>query len=152
MTTIAWDEVTLATDSRATADTTIVNHAEQKLFSIQKDTKYKDDLLLAFAAAGDCHLMPAFEEWLASGCKLADKITENNDHIYEALVVGTKRVYHYRSDYNTMLPIYGKITIGSGGDFALAAMDFGRNAKQAVKYAMDRDSGTGGKIQSVKLR
>lgn len=42
-------------------------------------------------------------------------------------------------------------TMGSGGDFALAAMDFGCSARDAVKYAMKRDSRTGGKIRVIKV-
>lgn len=42
-------------------------------------------------------------------------------------------------------------SIGSGSDWALAAMDFGKSAKQAVKYAATRDSCTGGKIRVVKV-
>lgn len=41
---------------------------------------------------------------------------------------------------------------GSGMPFAVAAMDFGHTAKQAVKYAMTRDPGTGGKVHTFKLR
>ena len=36
--------------------------------------------------------------------------------------------------------------IGSGCDFALSAMDFGKSAGEAVAYAATRDSGTGGKV------
>lgn len=36
--------------------------------------------------------------------------------------------------------------IGSGHKFAMAAMDFGKNAMDAVKYAATRDAYTGGKI------
>ena len=36
--------------------------------------------------------------------------------------------------------------IGSGDDFGLAALDFKCSAKEAVEYAMTRDSGTGGKV------
>ncbi len=44
------------------------------------------------------------------------------------------------------------IAIGSGGDFALASMDFGNGAVDAVKYAATRDSSTGGKISEVSIR
>lgn len=40
---------------------------------------------------------------------------------------------------------------GSGCDFALAAMDYGATAKEAIKYAMTRDAFTGGKITVIKL-
>lgn len=36
--------------------------------------------------------------------------------------------------------------IGSGTEFAMSAMDFGMNAKEAVEYAMTRDLYTGGKV------
>ena len=38
-------------------------------------------------------------------------------------------------------------SIGCGGGFALAAMDFGWSAKEAVKYAMTRDVYTGGRVR-----
>lgn len=38
-------------------------------------------------------------------------------------------------------------TMGSGSPYALAAMDFGCSAYDAVAYAMKRDIGTGGAIQ-----
>lgn len=42
--------------------------------------------------------------------------------------------------------------IGSGSSFALAAMDFGRTAKDAVKYAMTRDVYSGGKISVCDVK
>lgn len=42
------------------------------------------------------------------------------------------------NDYN--------FSIGSGGDFALAALDLGRTAKEAVEYAITRDKNSGGKV------
>lgn len=41
--------------------------------------------------------------------------------------------------------------IGSGRDFALAAMHMGHSAKKAVQVAMEFDAGTGGEIEVVKL-
>jgi ATP-dependent protease HslVU (ClpYQ) peptidase subunit len=42
--------------------------------------------------------------------------------------------------------------IGSGSPYALSALDFGKTARQAVKYAMTRDCGTGGKITIIKVK
>lgn len=42
--------------------------------------------------------------------------------------------------------------LGSGEHFALSAMDFGKTSKEAVKYAMTRDSSTGGKIKTMTWR
>lgn len=36
--------------------------------------------------------------------------------------------------------------LGSGGRWALASLDHGKNAKDAIKYAMTRDNCTGGKV------
>lgn len=36
--------------------------------------------------------------------------------------------------------------IGTGEQFALSALDFGKTAKEAVEYAMTRDCYTGGKV------
>ncbi|WP_431786944.1 hypothetical protein [Vibrio harveyi] len=42
-------------------------------------------------------------------------------------------------------------TDGSGADFALAALDMGKSASEAVEYAMKRDPFTGGKINTIYL-
>ncbi|WP_248920466.1 proteasome subunit beta [Pseudomonas entomophila] len=41
--------------------------------------------------------------------------------------------------------------IGSGSPFALAAMDMGASAYQAVEMAARRDTNTGGKIRTVRV-
>ena len=43
------------------------------------------------------------------------------------------------------------VAVGSGRDFALSAMDHGKNAIEAVKYAATRDTGTGGKISAFDV-
>ncbi len=53
------------------------------------------------------------------------------------------RCWHSEQTYNAAL--------GSGGDFALAAMDHGKTALEAVEYAMTRDVYTGGKIRVVDV-
>lgn len=40
---------------------------------------------------------------------------------------------------------------GSGQDFAIAALDFGKTPKEAVEYAMTRDCTTGGSVQVVDV-
>jgi hypothetical protein len=40
---------------------------------------------------------------------------------------------------------------GSGQDFAIAALDFGKTPKEAVEYAMTRDCNTGGSVQVVDV-
>ncbi len=43
------------------------------------------------------------------------------------------------------------MALGSGEDHALTAMDMGATAKEAIKWAMKRDTGTGGRIRTFKL-
>ena len=54
-------------------------------------------------------------------------------------------------DYN-VCPITFNSANGSGTPYALAALDFGCTAKQAMKYVMTRDSATGGKVQTIKVK
>lgn len=42
-------------------------------------------------------------------------------------------------------------TLGSGCNFALAAMDFNQSAKQAVKYAISRDVYSGGNVKAFNV-
>ena len=42
--------------------------------------------------------------------------------------------------------------LGSGASFALAAMDFGRGADDAVRYAATRDIGTGGTVRTFDVK
>lgn len=44
------------------------------------------------------------------------------------------------------------VAIGSGRDFALAAMDHGKTAVEAVKYAAGRNTGTGGTINAMDIK
>lgn len=41
--------------------------------------------------------------------------------------------------------------IGSGAAYAVAAMDFGQTARQAIRYAASRNCKTGGKIKTFKV-
>lgn len=41
---------------------------------------------------------------------------------------------------------------GSGYRFALAALDMGKSAKEAIEYAMTRDIYTGGKVQVIDVK
>lgn len=66
-----------------------------------------------------------------------------------ALVVRDSRVYYCVVEEDGA-PCAAEIeysdNMGSGGLFALAALDHGKTAKEAVEYAMTRDSGSGGKV------
>lgn len=43
------------------------------------------------------------------------------------------------------------LAVGSGGMFAISAIDFGKTTREAIKYAATKDAGTGGKIRIYKV-
>lgn len=52
---------------------------------------------------------------------------------------------------NDLCPVEFNEAFGSGASFALSAMDFGKSAKEAVKYASTRDCKTGGAIRTLRV-
>lgn len=42
--------------------------------------------------------------------------------------------------------LYYNMSVGSGGDYAICALDFGATAKEAIEYAATKDVYTGGKV------
>lgn len=52
----------------------------------------------------------------------------------------------FNGEYCCHSPLSHSRAIGSGSDFALASLDHGKSAKEAIEYAMTRDTGTGGKV------
>ena len=70
-----------------------------------------------------------------------------------ALVVDNGSVYDIRVSGEQCLktPIKFNTALGSGAYFAMAAMDHGKSAKEAIEYAATRDTSTGGKIICEKV-
>jgi len=74
-----------------------------------------------------------------------DVLMSNGDgHLYRIDVDET-------GPFKINVSMYAPAALGSGADFAVAAMDFGKTPVQAVKYAITRDSMTGGKVRYFKL-
>lgn len=66
-----------------------------------------------------------------------------------AIVVDDGLVYTCAFNQECILercPLPFSDAIGSGREFAISAMDFGKNAEEAVEYACTRDLYSGGKI------
>lgn len=147
MTTIAYchNSRTIAADGRACLpDGMIISDTEAKLF-----TARNGDVI---AAAGDVPLIEVvFELWptytmedLASceGMSMSAIIYDAERDVFIMYSLNTcghtPPEVQWTLEYN--------YAIGSGDHYALAAMDHGANAVEAVKYAMTRDSGTGGEV------
>jgi len=71
-----------------------------------------------------------------------------------AIVVDGGKVYKLGVNGETGLwkcPADHIEALGSGADHALTAMDMGATAKEAIKWAIKRDSRSGGRIRTFKI-
>lgn len=140
MTTIAYNhkDREIAVDSRCCAGTKIVSDSAEKSITI-------NDVIYFYTAAGDDGIELA---------KLVDTGKSKHDEL-NATVMFIKDGEVFMGTYSKGLletwAISYSDAMGSGCDFALAAMDFGRSAKEAVEYAMTRDNATGGEVRVFKL-
>ena len=142
MTTVAYnyEDKEIAVDGRVTTGDLVSCDNYDK-------TRTRDDGLIFIVAGMVCDV---------------DLLVESYPYGYEgmdeleamALVIDDGKVYQctlHDKKYH-VTPITFNCCMGSGGDFALAAMDMGKTAKQAVKYAGTRDLCTGGKVKVIKVK
>ena len=135
MTTIVYDHKNkqIACDSRATAMGMI------KTDNVIKFLKKGDIMWFFCGNLGETNLLVnTFKE-----------LTTAPDNIdVSAYFVDNGAVYTASSDngvYRSSLIEYND-SAGSGNEFAIAALDMGRSAKEAVEYAMTKDFYSGGKV------
>lgn len=140
MTTIAYNhkDKQVAIDSRITQDDVIVSDS---------DVKYERRKGQLFFKAGGCEDSDALVDVYFGA---ASKKTDLNCNVMYTLNGGMfmmnyqgGKIDSWRVDHNESL--------GTGGVWASAAMDFGCSAKDAVKYACTRDIYSGGKVRVVKV-
>ena len=141
MTTIAYKDGVIAYDSRMTSGPHILTD------EYDKHTEYKG---IHFFVAGECeHKEMLFEHFVnkAHGdkppfdLKLIAFAWDGKD-LWQCGF--TEAFFAYRVDY-------GHDAAGSGDNFAIAAMDMGATAEEAVRVAAKRDTGTGGTIRTFTL-
>ena len=140
MTTIIYDHKNkqVAIDSRVTGKGLILS---------DKEIKYKenDKGLWFFSGA------------VADNSQLMELVHNDKPDIEpgcQAFLVkdGACHLVLFNGDYCAISKNNYNHSLGSGGDFALAALDFGKNAKEAVKYAMTKDCYSGGKINVYDIK
>lgn len=140
MTTIAYHHKskTIAVESRMTAGSIIVSD------NCNKTIKNEAGLWVFCGSAEDIILLCE----LKHGEK-TDNIPDcaafllSNGKCYEVHVSENGKCKHMEITFND-----GK---GSGYEFAIAAMDHGKSAKEAVKYAITRDIYSGGRVREFKV-
>ncbi|SFD04529.1 hypothetical protein [Pseudoalteromonas denitrificans] len=71
----------------------------------------------------------------------------------EFILMREKKVFYgfIQNGRKHIEPLTYNFAIGSGKLWAMAAMDFGKNAIQAVEYAITRDKSTGGPVNVFKI-
>lgn len=99
-----------------------------------------------FGAAGDLEEILAVLEWLRGGEK------PEGVERFEGMVVGPAggAILGYRLMRRPIAEPFH--ALGSGSYFAIAAMACGKTAAEAVRLAARFDSGTDGRVQSMKLK
>lgn len=141
MTTIAYkhSERTIAVDSRATGNGVVSTDNKEKII-------HRDDLV--FVVTGLTCDIELFIQYYQG--------RHNTDLIPEAdgLVIDGGVLYkaHVNSDgVLCKFEVEWDVADGSGGQFALAAMDHGKSARDAVEYAKTRCIYTGGEVKTICL-
>lgn len=139
MTTIATDGRTMAGDGITTSLDIVMRRNAPKV------RRLPDGSIFGFAGrTADAN---AIFGWLADGAKGSPpKIKEGR-----ALILRPGgRIEHLGED-GDLIEIEAPAAVGSGGDIALGAMEFGASPKQAVEIAARRDPFTGGRIVEEAL-
>lgn len=141
MTTIAWDGKTIATDSRWTRGEGIISSdADAKMI---RRAGYRFFVTGLFADAE-----PLIDAFLSGRDTCSEKLSvtvyaEKGGHVMR---VGADKGAIWKE--SAKVPD----AAGSGWGHAITAMDMGADARTAVKMAIKRDSYSGGKIRTYRVK
>ena len=143
MTCIAWDGRTLAADKRACLGGLV--NTMTKIHRI-------GDLLVG--GSGETSFIWTMIEWVRAGRNVADfpKSQGDKDDWQPMLVIesGGQILLYERTPYPCRYE-QSVFAIGSGRDFARAAMHLGKSAREAVEVACALDAGCGNGIDTLVL-
>lgn len=140
MTTIAWDGKTLAADSRYVNGNTAWRGG--KLYRLANGG--------LFAGCSDAGAVNAVVEWL-NGVEKQKPVIDKETGFAGLLIRADKSVWYLDRYLSPQAVSQSFIAIGSGRDFALAAMHLGRSAAAAVEVASVFDIYTDSLVTSLEL-
>lgn len=145
MTTIAYHHESgiVAVDSRGTSNGIITDDDHNKI------AKFNNGMIII--GSGDSHSVREMSKHYAGE---SEAMNGSIDHDTLLMVIHkgkAAKVGYDKGDGFWTEILSCNMAIGSGSLFALAGMDFNLGAEDAVKYAMTRDSYTGGKVRTVSL-
>lgn len=135
MTTIAYRDGVIAADTLATAGGTRVG-------TIRKVGKIGPLLFGAAGALSDCQ---RFMDWIARGMKGEQPKLGDGDNGAEGFIVYGDSVLCFNGEKVDRIEAR-RYACGSGWKMALAAMEAGASAREAVEIACRLDAGSGGEI------
>jgi ATP-dependent protease HslVU (ClpYQ) peptidase subunit len=149
MTTIAWKDGVLASDSRETNGSHLYSDKVQKIYMIDR-VPYTGDTLLAVGIAGSSSHTDLYLNYLHSSKFPQDHF----EHHACGVIVGEKYVYMFEQNEGYLIRYNWNthMSVGSGDVYALSAMALGKSATEAVAHAKKFDMATGGKIVSLNFK
>lgn len=142
MTTIAWDGRTLAADRQATAGSAV--------YMVNKLHRHGPWLL---AYVGDSDAGEEVLAWFRAGAKPDDfpERQRQDDRFAPLLAIQRGEIRIYERTPHPIRYSPQKFAMGSGRDFALAAMHCGKSAAEAVEVASMFDPGTGFGVDAMEI-
>ncbi|HEX5126493.1 MAG TPA: hypothetical protein VFW00_07110 [Rhodocyclaceae bacterium] len=141
MTVICWDGKTLAADKRVSFGT-----------SISTTTKIHRINGMLVGCAGVAANGASCIQWVRDGMDRSQYPAVQKDDPCSLLVILADGTIHYYSKTADPLVIECKtFAIGSGSEFADAALYLGKTAREAVEVAIALDSGCGNGIDTLDL-
>jgi ATP-dependent protease HslVU (ClpYQ) peptidase subunit len=148
MTTVAYRDGVLASDSRLTCNKDwIENDNSKKIYKLSDGS--------AVGVAGSAYQSETIIERLKAALKTKDKKLPKVSDLRkaEALLVcpDGDLWFHPQGGYSWQKMPDAPTALGSGWQWAMVAMDAGADARRAVELAIRRDVYSGGKIQTCKV-
>lgn len=142
ITVIAWDGKTLAADKRATC-----------AGLIRTATKIRRIGPLLVAGSGDFDMVVAAFVWVEGGRKPEEftAAMRDKDTSADILVIEEGRVLKYERTPYPMVFEDEHFAMGSGRDYAMAAMYMGGDARTAVLVASALESSCGNGVDTLKI-
>lgn len=143
MTVIAWDGHTLAADKR------IVN-----MGLIQTTTKIFRIEGALVGSAGNLPLIREMIAWYTAGAKASDfpqSLRDKEEWPGLLVIRAGKPILKYEQTPYPFEIEDTRVALGSGRDFALAAMHCGRTASEAVQVACVFENGCGNGVDTLTL-
>lgn len=133
--------------------TTIAYHHKDKQVAFESRMAFGD---IIHSDSGIKFIKNDVGIWIFSGCTYDNEHLSNLKHKEEsedldaiAMLISNGKVYgvSVADGCCTHTLYHHSNAFGSGANFALAAMDHGKSAKEAVKYAITRDIYSGGRVR-----